>query len=337
MTSTADDTPSGGKLSLLLNTSLLLNSTHNDSDLPYLTGNMTDTTGDPLISLQVPAIMFASGVLGNILAICVLLRSSKEHKQTVFYRLVGALAVTDLLGTCATSPVTLAVYANNLNWVGGDALCKYESFMLIFAGYSTIFIIGTMAIDRFIALVHPFFYDSHITYSRAKFGILGVWGFAAFMGLLPMMGLGENIKQFPGTWCFFSFTSSEVKNQIFSYMYVTIGLLIICVTTLSNVVVTFTLLKMRRKAMKSINSCNAKRHDSELQMVILLLGIIIIFSTCWCPFLVSIRYNSFATKIKLYGGQNSNENRRSVQHLQGQKWELWSMLLVYACNESKTK
>lgn len=263
---------------LLLNTTL----SHNDS---YLLGNMTDIAGDPLISLQVPAIMFASGVFGNVLAICVLLRSSKEHKQTVFYRLVGALACTDLFGTCAISPVTLAVYANNLSWVGGDALCNYESFMFIFAGYSTIFIIGTMAIDRFIALVHPFFYDTHITYSRAKFGILGLWGFAAFMGLLPVMGLGENVKQYPGTWCFFSFTSSEVKNQIFSYMYAAIGLLIIFVTALSNVVVTFTLLKMRRKAM---NGCNTKRHDSELQMVILLLGIIIIFSTCWCPLLVSI-------------------------------------------------
>lgn len=285
---------------------LLLNTSSNTSELPYFLGNMTDTTEDPLISLQVPAIMFASGVLGNVLAICVLLRSSREHKQTVFYRLVGALACTDLFGTCAISPVTLAVYANNLNWVGGDILCNYESFMFIFAGYSTIFIIGTMAIDRFVALTHPFFYDSHITYSRAKYGILGLWGFAAFMGLLPVMGLGENVKQFPGTWCFFSFTSPEVKNQIFSYMYATIGLLIIFVTALSNVVVTFTLLKMRRKALKNM-SANTKRHDSELQMVILLLGIIIIFSTCWCPFLVSIclSFSSMPGSSKQLQGLNS--------------------------------
>lgn len=259
------------------------------ADIPYhvLFGNASDAVAkDPLISLTVPAVMFASGVLGNLLAIFVLARSSREHKQTVFYRLVGALACTDLFGTCATSPVTLAVYANNLKWVGGVPLCNYESFMLIFAGYATICIVGTMAVDRFLAISHPFFYDTHVTHGRAKFIIIGLWSFSAFMGCLPIIGLGENINQYPGTWCFFTFTSSELKNQIFAYLYAIIGLLVIGVTAISNVVVTSVLLKMRRKAIRSMNTCNAKRHDSELQMMVLLLGIIIIFSTCWCPFLV---------------------------------------------------
>lgn len=251
-------------------------------------GNSTDDVErDPLISLKVPAIMFASGVFGNLLAIFVLARSSREHKQTVFYRLVGTLACSDLFGTCATSPVTLAVYANNLKWVGGAPLCDYESFMLIFAGYATICIIGTMAVDRFLAISFPFFYDTHVTPGRAKFIIIGIWGFAAFMGCLPIMGLGENINQFPGTWCFFNFTSSKVKNQIFAYLYAIIGLLVIGVTAISNVIVTFALLKMRRKAVKMMNASNTKTCDTELQMMVLLLGIIFVFSTCWCPFLVS--------------------------------------------------
>lgn len=252
-------------------------------------GNSTvDLDKDPLISLKVPATMFASGVIGNLLAIFVLVRSSREHKQTVFYRLVGALACTDLFGTCATSPVTLAVYLNKFKWVGGEALCNYESFMLIFAGYATICIIGTMAVDRFLAITYPFFYDNHITVGRAKFIIIGIWLFAAFMGCLPIMGLGQNVKQFPGTWCFFVFTSSEIENQVFAYLYAVIGLLVIGVTAISNVVVTLVLLKMRRKAMRTMSLSNAKRNDSELQMMVLLLGIIVVFATCWCPFLVNM-------------------------------------------------
>ncbi|WAR24481.1 PE2R4-like protein, partial [Mya arenaria] len=252
-------------------------------------GNMTsDVQSDPLISLTVPALMFSFGVFGNILAIAVLFRSSNEHKRTVFYRLVGALACTDLFGTCATSPITLAVYANKFKWVGGDALCQYESFMLIFAGYSTVFIIGAMAVDRFLAILCPFFYDQHITKRRAVLSIFSLWAFAAFLGLLPILGLGENVKQFPGTWCFFTFVSSEIKNKVFAYMYVSIGLTVISTTIMFNFIVTWTLLNMRRKA---ANVSHAKRQDSELQMMILLLGIIIIFSTCWCPFLIRIIIN----------------------------------------------
>ncbi|XP_052778019.1 prostaglandin E2 receptor EP4 subtype-like [Mya arenaria] len=252
-------------------------------------GNMTsDVQSDPLISFTVPALMFSFGVFGNILAIAVLFRSSNEHKRTVFYRLVGALACTDLFGTCATSPITLAVYANKFKWVGGDALCQYESFMLIFAGYSTVFIIGAMAVDRLLAILCPFFYDQHITTRRAVLGICSLWAFAAFLGLLPILGLGENVKQFPGTWCFFTFVSSEIKNQIFAYMYASIGLSVISMTIVFNFVVTWTLLKMRRKA---ANISHAKRQDSELQMMMLLLGIIIIFSTCWCPFLIRVLIN----------------------------------------------
>ncbi|XP_053394881.1 prostaglandin E2 receptor EP4 subtype-like isoform X2 [Mercenaria mercenaria] len=273
------------------NSSHIYNVSRNTS-YPMTFDNATDgAEKDPLISLRVPAIMFASGVFGNLLAIFVLARSSREHKQTVFYRLVGALACTDLFGTCATSPVTLAVYANNLKWVGGVPLCNYESFMLIFAGYATICIIGTMALDRFLAIKFPFFYDTHIIPGRAKYIIIGIWCFSAFMGCLPIMGLGENINQFPGSWCFFNFTSAEVKNQIFAYLYAIIGLLVIGMTAISNIVVSMVLVKMRRKAIKMMNMTNAKTCDSELQMMVLLMGIIFIFSTCWCPFLIRLLVN----------------------------------------------
>ena len=272
-----------------------LSSVINSTNLSYFINYDNTTVGkdkDPFISLVVPAVMFASGVLGNLLAIVVLVRSSSEHKHTVFYRLVGALACTDLFGTCATSPVTLAVYANGLKWVGGVPLCNYESFMLIFAGYATICIIGIMALDRFLAILCPFFYNTNVSPGRAKYIVIGIWSFAAFMGCLPIMGLGENINQFPGSWCFFNFTSVEVKNQIFAYMYVAIGLLVIVGTAISNIVVSMVLLKMRRKAVNLMNISNAKTCDRELHMMILLMGIIAVFATCWTPFLVSLKFLS---------------------------------------------
>jgi hypothetical protein len=53
----------------------------------------------------------------------------------------------------------------------------------------------------------------------------------------------ENINQFPGSWCFDNFTSAEVKNQIFAYLYSIIGLLVIGVTAISYIVVSMVLVK----------------------------------------------------------------------------------------------
>ena len=272
-----------------------MNLTNYNTSTPILlavvvVGNLTlpPRDKDPLISLTVPACLFATGVLGNILSLIVLARSSRETKKRAFYRLVGALAVTDLFGTCATSPVTIAVYANNLKWLGGMPLCNYESFMLIFAGCSTITIICTMAVERFVSICHPFTYDRYVTTKRTNGGILAIWGFAMLMGLLPILGLGENVVQFPGTWCFFTFTSSELKNKFYTYLYVALGLVGIVVTALSNMFVTIMLLKMRRKSRRQLNVCYSctRRQSKETQMLILLVGITAIFSTCWCPFLV---------------------------------------------------
>lgn len=260
----------------------------NNANGTYSKASTSKKHNDPLISFTVPATMFAAGVIGNLLAILVLARAPRGHKRTVFYRLVGALACTDLLGTCATSPVTLAVYANNFKWIGEMPLCNYMSFMLIFASCSTILIICTMALDRFISICHPFFYDKHVTIGKTKYVIMALWAFAFVMGCLPIVGFGENIIQFPGTWCFFTFTSKRTINKIFTYFYAMLGLSGILVTALLNSVVTIVLMKMLRLAKQSLASCKAcsNRHSRETQMMVLMIGIVVIFSTCWSPFLV---------------------------------------------------
>ncbi|KAL3868181.1 hypothetical protein ACJMK2_041039 [Sinanodonta woodiana] len=244
---------------------------------------------DPLITLYVPALMFASGVIGNTLALFVLARSSKEHRCTVFYILVGALAVTDLFGTCATSPVTLSVYSNNMQWVGGDPMCYYFCFMMLFAGNATVFIVGLMAVERLLAIRYPFFYERHISYRKTPYIILCIWFLAAFSGCLPLLGFGKVIRHFPGTWCFISFVSRDIEDQIFVYSYAIFTFSIIAFTALCNVYVIYQLLKMKRAA--SAMNLSRTSQSSELHMMVLLLGIVLVFSVCWAPLMIKIIMN----------------------------------------------
>ena len=240
----------------------------------------------PHVSSFVPATMFAAGVFGNSLALFVLSRSPKEQRRTVFYRLVAALAFTDLFGTVATSPVTLLVYSNKLKWIGGQSLCDYFAVMLIFAGLATVFIVCAMAFDKFMALKHPYIYHAKINYKQATYIVLVIWLAATFIALLPIMGFGKTVKQYPGSWCFFEIHGDSAKEKGFAVLYSILGILIIFTITILNIILISTLCHMKKTAPHSVNARYVIQ--CEVQMVIFLLGVTMVFSVCYAPLMVII-------------------------------------------------
>ena len=257
--------------------------------------NMTDfnTTlfqepiGNPLIVLAVPLLMFLSGVFGNVLALIVLCRSNREHRRNVFFRLVGGLACTDLLGILVVSPVTICVYANGRKWIGGQPLCNYFSFFMIFAGIATVSIVGVMAFERYVSILQPYSYHSKFTPRKVIYILVTVWILSAFVACLPFLGLGKNVLHFPGTWCFFDYYGSELTDKIFTYFYTFFGLFVIGVTAICNTAVMCVLVRMRHLVKKLNKHGNQAQVDNEAHMIVLLAGIILVFATCYAPLMVS--------------------------------------------------
>lgn len=249
------------------------------------TSRFDSTNETKAFSSTVPATMFAAGVFGNSLALFVLCNSPKEQKRTVFYRLVATLAFTDLFGTLATSPVVLVVYSHG-RWVGGQHLCEYFAFMLTFAGLATVFIIGAMALDRFMALKHPYIYHANVKYKQTTYIILAIWLAAIVIALLPILGLGTYVKQFPYTWCFFQIHGEAATEKAFAVIYSILGMSIIITIAILNIMLMTTLFHMRRKAPHSVNARNIIQ--CELQMVIFLVGVTMVFGVCYAPLMVRI-------------------------------------------------
>ncbi|XP_010158201.1 PREDICTED: prostaglandin E2 receptor EP2 subtype, partial [Eurypyga helias] len=81
--------------------------------------------------------MFSAGLLGNLLALGLLLRcrrGPRARPPSLFHVLVLALVVTDLLGTCSVSPFVLASYHRNLTLTAlaqGGHICLYFGFPLV--------------------------------------------------------------------------------------------------------------------------------------------------------------------------------------------------------------
>ncbi|XP_048758798.2 prostaglandin E2 receptor EP4 subtype-like [Ostrea edulis] len=260
------------------------------TDLTNLTIKLSKTVS-PLDS----SVSFTLGVIGNILALAMLIKHADQHKWKIFYRLVGALAFTDLFGILTTSPVVFAVYNNKFMWVGGQPLCDYFSFMLIFASLGTLTTVTAMSLDRFLALWYPYFYNSSQKKRRVHAMLVGIWIFAAVVASMPLMKFGHNIRHFPCTWCFIDYFGTSQTDRIFSILYASLGILTVVCSSTFNCLVIFAVSRggysTHRGSVKSVRGKQREKRN-EIFVLVFLIAVLLMHSVCWMPFMIRVLINT---------------------------------------------
>nr|XP_020471802.1 prostaglandin E2 receptor EP4 subtype-like [Monopterus albus] len=254
-------------------------------------------------SLVTSATMFAVGVLGNLIAIVVLCISKKEQKETTFYTLVCGMAITDLLGTCFTSPVVIATYVAS-QWPGGALLCHFFSFSMLFFGSAGMSILCAMAVERYLAINHAYFYSQHIDRTMARFALLVTYLTNIVLCIMPSFGFGQHVRHFPGTWCFLNWRAMDPVGACYSFLYGGVMLLLIAVTVLCNVAVCRSLVGMNQRTgivRTELSETGGSRRRfprlpsvtsaAEIQMFWLLIFMTIVFLVCSIPLVVRIFVN----------------------------------------------
>ncbi|XP_028988828.1 prostaglandin E receptor 4 (subtype EP4) c [Betta splendens] len=254
-------------------------------------------------SLVISATMFAVGVLGNLVAIVVLCVSKREQKETTFYTLVCGMAITDLLGTCFTSPVVIATYIVS-RWPGGALLCHFFSFSMLFFGSAGMSILCAMAVERYLAINHAYFYSQHIDRTMARFVLLVTYLANIILCVMPSFGFGRHVRHFPGTWCFLDWRAMDPLGACYSLLYGGVMLLLIAVTLLCNLAVCRSLVGMnQRTGIVRTELCEqggsrrrfprlpAVTSAAEIQMFWLLVFMTIVFLVCSIPLVVRIFVN----------------------------------------------
>ncbi|XP_072248525.1 prostacyclin receptor [Leuresthes tenuis] len=295
-----------------MNRSVLLNDTcHNATCIVARDGNPTTSI-----------IMFLAGVVGNLLALLILGVHQKEHqsRSSVFCILVTGLALTDLLGTCLLSPPVFICYANkmSLTKLGGDTLCKLFGFAMIFFGLTSTLILCAMAVERCLAISHPYFYSVHIRCRFAKFTLLFIYLFSLAFCLLPFVGYGKFRQYCPGTWCFIDMDATGDDNAsyvlAFSLSYSTLTALLIFAVFVCNGSVIVSLCQMHRSQMirrGSVVSTGRKRKlnlawfgqgEEEIDHLVLLALITVIFVVCSLPLTIA----GFINAIHPFCGDKEN-------------------------------
>lgn len=262
--------------------------------------NITAAPGRTFPPPTIPSIMFIFGVVGNTVAIVVLRISKKEQKETTFYTLVCGLAVTDLLGTLLVSPVTIATYVKG-SWPGGEALCQYCGFILLFFFVVQLSIVFAMSVERYLAINHPYFYNEYINQKVAALTLVVIYISNVVFCALPSAGFGQVMRQKSGTWCFINWHNDSATVKTFNLMYAGTNSVIVLSTLICNVMVCGALILMHRRFVRRTSLGTDQRRiaefrrrrsfgrlaGAEVQMVILLIATSAVVLICSIPLLVS--------------------------------------------------
>ncbi|XP_036392520.1 prostacyclin receptor [Megalops cyprinoides] len=276
--------------------------------------------GNPVVS----TLMFIAGVAGNLTALAILGVHQKEQrtKSSVFCILVTGLAVTDLLGTCFLSPLVFVCYARRaslLGLVGNQRLCGLFAFAMTFFGLASMLILCAMAVERCLAISHPYFYAKYVRRSFAKVTLLLIYVFTCAFCSLPFFGVGRHKQYCPGTWCFIKMEAegegAEEERGVlaFSLSYASLMALLIAAVFVCNGSVIVSLCRMHRSHLSrrgSVLSTGRKRKmsawfgqgEEEVDHLVLLASMTVIFVICSLPLTIC----GFVSAVTPYESDKQN-------------------------------
>ncbi|XP_037552665.1 prostaglandin E receptor 2a (subtype EP2), partial [Nematolebias whitei] len=276
---------------------------------------------DPNESPLISAIMFGAGIFGNVTALVILeirrrrdSRAKNLHRTGLFHILIISLVVTDLAGTCLISPVVQLSYAWNMTFVemmpignGTSSVCHYFGVSMTFFTLATMSLLLAMALDRCFAIGYPYLYSRHVTKKWVYITIPVMFFTFTLFCLLPFAGFGRYVQYCPGTWCFIDMNPDGKEDRAYANIYATIMLVLVLTIVVCNGFVMYHLYKMykrrnRHRSMMVPTRSNSERRTmsmaTEVEHLIMLVFMTIIFIICTLPLVIRVYINSITTDLQ---------------------------------------
>ncbi|NXW60448.1 PD2R protein, partial [Eurystomus gularis] len=209
------------------------------------------------------------------------------------------------LGKCLLSPIVLAAYAYNrsLSELGPSGrtedepgvLCQLFAFFMAFFGLAPTLLLLAMALECWLSLGHPYFYQRHVT--RRLGATLGpvVAGLCALFCALPLLGFGVPMQYCPGTWCFIRMAGGGPHQLGFPVLYASLmGLLVLAIGACNVSSMRHLYGMARRQPRRGPPTAAATPHMEELDHLILLGLMTVLFTICSLPLIIRVYMGAFA-------------------------------------------
>ncbi|XP_074019985.1 proteinase-activated receptor 4 [Numenius arquata] len=231
-------------------------------------------------------LVFLVGLPSNGLALWVLATRAEKLTSTIF---LMNLAAADLL-LVLVLPFKIFYYFLGNNWPFGEGMCRLTTAFFYGNMYCSVLLLTCISVDRYLAVVHPFFSRSFRTPAFAAATCTAIWLCAAVLTLpLTLQQQSYPLYRAGVTLCHDVLPRHEDDGYYFYYFVC----LIACAFLAPLVVMLFSYCSVLRALLRS-----GKRYSYSMKLTALVLFTLVAF---YSPsnVLLLVHYSSY--NAKLYG------------------------------------
>ncbi|NXD15947.1 PAR4 protein, partial [Nothocercus nigrocapillus] len=231
------------------------------------------------------ALVFLVGLPSNGLALWVLATRAEKLTPTVF---LMNLACADLL-LVLVLPFKIFYYFSGNNWPFGEGLCRLTTAFFYGNMYCSVLLLTCISVDRYLAVVHPFFSRSFRTPAFAAYVCTAIW-LCATVFTLPLMLQQQSYPLYRGnvTLCHDVLPRHEDDGYYF-YYYVC---LIVCAFLAPLLVMLLSYCSVLRALLRG-----GKRYSHSVKLTALVLFTLVAFYTP-SNVLLLVHYSSYCSKLR---------------------------------------
>ncbi|KAF0873385.1 G-protein coupled receptor 65 [Crocuta crocuta] len=224
-----------------------------------------------------------ASVPANIGSLCVSFLQAKKENELGIY--LFSLSLSDLLYT-STLPLWIDYTWNNDNWTFSPALCKGNAFFMYMNFYSSTAFLTCIAVDRYLAVVHPLRFSFLRTRRSAFMVSLSIWVLETMFNSVILWKDETTIE-----YC-------EAKKSNFTLCYdkyplekwqINLNLFRTCTGYAIPLVI---IMICNQKVYQAVQHNQATENNEKKRIIKLLISITVMFVLCFTPFHVMLLIRS---------------------------------------------
>jgi len=193
------------------------------------------------------ALIFITGLVGNVVTCIVIARNKHMHTATNYY--LFSLAVSDLLLLVSGLPQEMYCIWSRYPYVFGEVFCVLRGLAAETSANATVLTITAFTVERYVAICHPFLSHTMSKLSRAVKLILGIWVVALAFAVPQAFQFGIVVGNTP------DLVTCTVKNVIIAHSFeLSTFLFFVMPMTLITVLYALIGLRLRRSNMMKKDS-----------------------------------------------------------------------------------
>lgn len=239
-------------------------------------------------------------IVGNILVLIVVWRTSKLHKPNYYF--LCSLSVADLLVGLIYCPLLIASVINQ-TWVFGSVVCVAHAVTICISLNASLMSLCAISIDRYYFITKPLHYREIVTSRKTAISIALVWFHSVFWAVAPLFNWGEYVYEESTATCKPNWSGDGLLDKTYALC---LALMCFLLPVLVMIIAYLRIYKAARKQLRNIqniqlsgtaaNSMDVTKSHKAAKTVSIIIGM---FFLCWSVYTAVSLWKLFASLSEL--------------------------------------